>query len=110
MATSAEIIIEFVNGRPDLLAEMRKRMSNVYTAPEAYAQIAGHIVLDAALVVSEREHALLNRVRNNGLVDWQAVADAFSPIKCTVCSQPRLTVDDTGRCRACRRIEENERA
>jgi len=75
--TSAEIVIEFVRGRPGTLAEMTKQMNDAFRAPEAFAGMAQSIVQDALRSVSAEERESLDRMRGNGPVDWQDVAKAF---------------------------------
>jgi hypothetical protein len=75
--TSAEIIVEFIRGRPVALAEMKKQMNDGFRAPELFASVARTLTFDALSVVSDEERTKLNRMRGNGDVDWQAVADAF---------------------------------
>lgn len=75
--TSAEIVVEFIQGRPNLLAEMKKEMNDPFRAPELYADIAKILTMEALSEVSEEERTKLDRMRGNGPVNWQAVADAF---------------------------------
>src|ERR1700685_4191353 len=75
--TSTEIIIEFIQGRPVALAEMQKQMNDGFRAPELFASVARTLAFDALSVISDEERTKLDRIRGNGDVDWQAVADAF---------------------------------
>lgn len=77
MMTSAEIVIEFVKGRPDLEQLLRKKMSDWFRAPEAYAPLCAELVREDASDPSDEEKALLDKVRGNGDVDWAEVARAF---------------------------------
>ena len=75
--TSAEIVVDFIKGRPDLLAEMRERVNDPYRAPEMCVPLARELTIEAFGEVSDKERVLLDRMRDNGPVDWQAVANAF---------------------------------
>lgn len=75
--TSAEIVVEFVKGRPDLERVLRKKMTDVFCAPEMYAPKCADLVRDALDEVSDAEKALLDKVRGNGDVEWADVAQAF---------------------------------
>ncbi len=80
--TSAEVVVEFVKGRPDLEKVLRKKMTDVFCAPEAYAPRCADIVKDALMDVSEEERKILDKMRGNGKADWNEVARAFgAPIE-----------------------------
>lgn len=75
--TSAEIVVEFVKGRPDLERVLRKKMTDAFCAPEMYAPKCADLVHDAFSEVTEEEKALLDKVRGNDDVDWTEVARTF---------------------------------
>ena len=75
--TSAEIIAEFVKGRPSVESELRRKMTDGYVAPEAYSALAKDIVVDALSEVTDDERKKLDRMRGNGGVDWTDVAKLF---------------------------------
>jgi hypothetical protein len=82
MTTSAEIVIEFVKGRPHLETILRKKMADVFCAPEMYGPKCADLVHDEFDDLSDDEKALLDKVRGNGNVDWAEVARAFgAPLK-----------------------------
>jgi hypothetical protein len=75
--TSAEVVVEFVKGRPELEKTLRKKMVDVFCAPEAYVPRCADIVKDALTDVSEEERKILDKMRGKGRVDWAEVARAF---------------------------------
>jgi hypothetical protein len=81
--TSAEIIVEFVKGRPELEKYLRKKMTDVFCAPEMYAPKCADIIRDVIDDdISDAEKALLDKVRGNGNVVWADVARTFgAPLK-----------------------------
>jgi hypothetical protein len=76
-AATAEIVVEFVKGRPDLEATVRKKMTDAFRAPEEYAPVCADLVKEALSDVTDGEKALLDRMRGNGNVVWEDVARAF---------------------------------
>ncbi len=81
--TSAEIVVEFVKGRPELEKILRKKMVDVFCAPEMYGPKCADLVHDEIDDdATDEEKTLLDKVRGNGKVDWNEVARAFgAPIK-----------------------------
>ena len=75
--TSAEIVAEFVRGRPVTLAQMQRKMSDRYCAPEMYQVFAQSFVLEAMKEVTDAERKKLDRMRGNGAVDWDELAHIF---------------------------------
>ena len=75
--TSAEIVAEFVRGRSDLEAEIRRQVTDAFKAPEVVATIARELVMDACCEVSDEERAKLDRMRGNGAVDWEELVRLF---------------------------------
>jgi hypothetical protein len=77
--TSAEIVCEFVMGRPDLELEVRREMTDGFRAPEAFASVAFTLITDSMKDrnPSPEEQAGINRMRGNGNVDWNDVARHF---------------------------------
>lgn len=77
MTTTAEIVVEFVQGRPKLEATLRKKMTDTFRAPEEYAPVCADLVKEALLDVSDDEKTLLDRMHGKGNVVWEDVARAF---------------------------------
>lgn len=75
--TSAEIVLEFLRGRPQVLAELKEKVCDPFRAPEIRAVLARELVLEALNDVSNDERTKLDRMRGNGPVDWQAVVDGL---------------------------------
>lgn len=75
--TSAEIVAEFVRGRPDLELEVRRKVTDPFCAPEARAMFAREFVLGAFREVTDDERVGLDRMGGNGAVDWEEVARIF---------------------------------
>jgi len=77
MTTSAEIVVEFVRGRPDLELEIRRITGDGFKAPEARVQLVMEEVIATFSSVTAEEIAALNRMRGNGAVVWADVVKAF---------------------------------
>jgi hypothetical protein len=76
--TSAEIVIEFIKGRPELEAEVRKLADQPYRAPEIMAcDVANHVIATMAAYVTKDERKKLSRMEGNGQVSWRDVTKAF---------------------------------
>jgi hypothetical protein len=75
--TSAEIVVEFIRGRPALEAAVRKITGDPYRAPEIISTLVQEEVLCSLDDVSDEERAKLDAMRGRGDVDWAEVARAF---------------------------------
>jgi hypothetical protein len=75
--TSAEIIVEFVKGRPYTRNEIERVVNDGFKAPEVIPDMVAALVLDACMEVNDEERKGLDRVRGNGSVDWTEVVQAF---------------------------------
>ena len=78
MPTSAQVVIEFVQGRPALEADLRKMADEgKFRAPEVQVELVQEALMEAFKEVSPEERVKLDRVRGNGRVDWEVVSKAF---------------------------------
>lgn len=75
--TSAEVVVEYVKGRPRLESAVRVLATDTYKAPETVPTLVRELIMESFREVTAEEREKLDRMRGNGKVDWFDVARAF---------------------------------